>query len=450
MVKGFVYRGENRTVDDVRRRVNEARGGNFDSYVDPAVLIWKPKEGENRLRVLPGTWDDVEKYGNNWEIGVNLHYDIGPEAATYLCLQMRNEECPICNASLRSTDADERKKLKPQYRALAWIIDRDAQRDGPQVWSLPRTLFKEVNDRAIDKRSNALLPFDHPDKGYDLNMNRAGTKLRTKYTAVEFDRDPSPLSTKPERYDQWMEYIMAHPLPSILHYYPADYLEAVLYGKVERRGGDDDYDDRRPLVSSRRDDDDDDRRGNRRRDDDDDRRGSRRDDDEIDERAARSRRRVDEDDAPPRRRPVDDEVDERSSRRRPADEDDAPPRRRPADDDDAPPRRRPADDDDDRRRPRGYDDDDAPPRRRAVDDDDAPPRRRPADDDDAPPRRRPADDDDAPRRRPADDADDAPPRRRAADDDDAPPRRRVADDAVGDASQSAKDQLDSLRGRRGG
>ena len=57
-VKGFVYRGEDRTVEDVDRR-SKMKSGLYDSVVMEGVPTFKPREGENTIRILPGTWKDT-------------------------------------------------------------------------------------------------------------------------------------------------------------------------------------------------------------------------------------------------------------------------------------------------------------------------------------------------------------------------------------------------------
>jgi hypothetical protein len=100
----------------------------------------------------------------------------------------------------------------------------------------------EVANRAKDRRTGKVLGVDRPDVtrdgegGYDIRFIREGTtKTNTNYTAVEIDRDPSPLHDNPDIMGQWLEQIMEDPLPSVLNYYDADYIEKVLGGQVSRK-----------------------------------------------------------------------------------------------------------------------------------------------------------------------------------------------------------------------
>lgn len=230
----FVYRGAERTVESVVRKSKQA-GGLYDSFIMPEATMFKPKEGENCVRIMPPTWEDLEKYGDGWELGVYLHYDVGPDNGVYLCLdKMTGETCPVCEAR-RTAEEDEADKLKPSYRSICWVIDRDNEKAGPLIWSLPITLFREINQRSVDKKTQTPILIDDPEEGYDLVFNRAGEKVKTKYTAVEVSRDPTPLHDDERLQQRWLDYIMENSLPTMLNFYDAEHIEKVLFGKSGKR-----------------------------------------------------------------------------------------------------------------------------------------------------------------------------------------------------------------------
>lgn len=232
---GFVYRGRDRTVEDVTRR-SQQKGGNYDGILLPDVVKLKVKEGENEHRILPPTWEDVEKYGTGWEVQIQVHYNIGPDRGMFLCLdKMKGEPCPICEARRTAADDEEADALRPSTRALCWDIDRNNEKAGPQIWDMPLTLFRDINARSIDKKTNAVICIDDPEEGYDLSFNREGTDMRTKYTAVEVSRDPSPVHDDQKIQDKWLNYIQDHPLPDVLCYQDADYIEKVLSGRASSK-----------------------------------------------------------------------------------------------------------------------------------------------------------------------------------------------------------------------
>lgn len=224
MAKLFKYHGRERTVESVMRRAQSA-GKSFDTFIDNNVPTFKPKEGENCVRILPAEQAD-------WDLQVHIHYNVGPDNATYLCLaKMKNEDCPVCTARAEATDEEEKSAMRISERRLVWVVDRDNEKAGPLIWSMPASLYKDICGRQIDKKSGEIIYLDDPEDGYDIVFNREGQQLRTKYTGVEISREATPLNDNAKTQDRWLEYIAANPLPSMLTYYDADYIERILMGR---------------------------------------------------------------------------------------------------------------------------------------------------------------------------------------------------------------------------
>ena len=234
MAKGFVYRGANRSVETVVRKSKQS-GGTYDSYLVQEAQMYKPKEGECTVRILPPTWEDTEKWGDNWDISIWVHYGIGADDAAYLCLdKMLGKPCPACEARAETTDEDERDALRPSLRPMCYVVDRDAEKTGPQPWPMPITLFREINARSIDKKTNAPILIDDPEEGFDILINRTGTKVKTKNTAVEIIRESTPLHDDQKLEKRWLDFIQANPLPDLLNYYPYEHISKVLLGRVDK------------------------------------------------------------------------------------------------------------------------------------------------------------------------------------------------------------------------
>jgi len=234
--KGFVYRGAERSVEGVTRRAKQA-SSSYDSYIKSEYTQLKVKEGEVSIRILPPTWEDMERWGDSWEIQVWLHYNIGSDSAAYLCLEkMLGKPCPCCEARAETRDEDEKDQLRPAWRGLAWALDRGDEKAGPQVWNFGGKLFRDIVARSIDKKTNTPILLDDPEEGYDINFNREGTnKENTNYLGVEVSRDPSPIHNNEKLQDRWVDYIMDHPLPDVLQYYDYDYIQKVLMGKSKSK-----------------------------------------------------------------------------------------------------------------------------------------------------------------------------------------------------------------------
>ena len=249
---GFKYRGRDRTVEGVSRRSRQA-GGAYDSYLQASLTMYKVKEGENCVRILPPTWEDTDKWGDSWEIGIQIHYDVGPDKGVYLCSdKMLGDPCPVCDARRDAVDDDEADALRPSWRALCWVIDRDSEKAGPQIWSMPITLFREINLRSIDKKTNTPILVDDPEEGFDIVFSREGTGLRTKYTAVEIERDPSPLHEDESIQNRWLDYVSDNAISEVMQFYPPEHIEKVLFGKSSKRRTDDDSDEEEEEEAPRR------------------------------------------------------------------------------------------------------------------------------------------------------------------------------------------------------
>ena len=220
----FVY--QPRGADAVQRRATQ-QGGAFDSIFKSSCTVFAPKEGDYDIRFCPPTWDNPDHYA----IEVWIHYNVGPDNATYLCLnKMLGQPCPMCDERKRAEqagDADYAKSLAPQKRCPTYLIDRKAEAQGPQVWGMPWTFDKEVAGLSIDKRSGAALLLDNPDQGYDVSFNKAGVKKNTKYTQIQIARNPTYLCDDEQMQNAWIQFLMENPLPDMLQYFDYNYIQSI-------------------------------------------------------------------------------------------------------------------------------------------------------------------------------------------------------------------------------
>lgn len=348
--------------DDIKRRASRSLSG-YDSIILDKFSKFTPKEGFNPVRILPHDrkrWPDL----SHWAMEVYVHRDIGPDHGHFLCLdKMRGEPCPICEArrdldSRGRADKETLDALKAQSKFICWIIDRNDERTGPKIYEFSASFERDICNLCIDKRRGKVLSVDHPDDGYDLEIDRRGTGLTTKYDK-KLDREPTYLHDKQAIQDEWLAFVSDNPLPSVLVYQSYEYIKKAFAGQAEGRDRDlDDDDDRGSRRRSRlRDEEDGEDRSSRsggregRERTRDTERDSGRDE-------GRSRRRSrDDDDEAPRGRSTRDEAEaeereERPSRERTRTRDEAP------DDDDR--RSRRGEPEEDRGRSRSRGDDDAP------------------------------------------------------------------------------------------
>ena len=99
--------------------------------------------------------------------------------------RMSQQRCPICDEGNRLSrtgnpaDRDAARKLWPSMRVFANVISRSAMESGPKILAMPRTVYEELISIRTD--SDAGGDFTHPEKGFDIIIERTGTGLSTRY-----------------------------------------------------------------------------------------------------------------------------------------------------------------------------------------------------------------------------------------------------------------------------
>jgi len=230
------FQYQQRTREDVKRRANQS-GGLFDSLFKAQFSTFTPKEGKNQVRILPATWDKPTHYG----MDVFVHYGIGSDNQSYLCLDAtKGEKCPICEERKqadRAGDSDYAKSLQATKRVLVWVINRGAESDGPQLWSMPWTIDRDINSLTLEEEGG-ILAMDDPEDGYDVHITRTGTGLKTKYL-VKIARRASPLADDPDKAQEWLDFIVENPLPEVLQCFDYDHIASVAQGKKSAKDEED-------------------------------------------------------------------------------------------------------------------------------------------------------------------------------------------------------------------
>jgi hypothetical protein len=207
----FVYRP--RTVEDAARRKQETSSDTPNVILD-GFKVYQSRKGENWIRILPATWEDAHHYGYD----VWVHYNIGPDRNAVLCLnRMAKQPCPVCEQRLlaeRAGDEDEAKELRPRRRVAVWMIDRQAEQEGPQIWPMPITLDEDIQNISTDKTDGTYYLIDAPDEGYDIMFEKTGQGIGTKYISPQVARKPSSVNPA------YLDYINDNPIPNCLLWRP--------------------------------------------------------------------------------------------------------------------------------------------------------------------------------------------------------------------------------------
>lgn len=258
---GSRFSYEERDPADTKKRSEQRGNSEFDRYLGDALKTYKVEDGDNCIRILPPTWKGAKHYGHD----IYVHYGVGPDRQTYLCLnKMKNEPCPICEERevvARGGDEDYAKELEARKRVLVYLIDRNKEKEGLQAWAMPWTVDRDICAVSTDKRSGAAIPIDHPEEGFDVFFKKRGQKNRTEYLGISIDRRESDLGDP-----TWIDEAMDAPLPEQLVYFSYDHIAKAFGGGGARR-------------DTRRDEDDD--KGRRGRNDDDRGRGRGQDNDDT-------------------------------------------------------------------------------------------------------------------------------------------------------------------------
>lgn len=218
---GFSYK--RRDAAALEKRQNQ-QGSEFQGFIKDEFKTYSVAKGDNFLRILPPTWADAEHYG----LDIYVHYGIGPERATALCLsKMKGQRCPICEASVRlekAGDDEGAKEIKAGKRVLVWMVDRKEEAKGPMIWSMPWTLDRDFAKLARDPRSGEVFYIDDPENGYDISFEKTGEKQQTKYVSMRLARRASSID------QDFIDYIVLSPLPDTLLWRSYDELKTLYEG----------------------------------------------------------------------------------------------------------------------------------------------------------------------------------------------------------------------------
>jgi hypothetical protein len=225
-------------------RLSQRRGSMFDGIVKQnGPKFFKPKGGDNFIRIMPPTWENARHYA----LDVKIHRNVGADKQSYLCLTENEgsteKVCPICQERqdmARERMARERAPqteidaLRANTSLFIYLIDRSTESQGPQIWGISNRSDAEILSQSLEKRQQVYLPIAHPIDGFDVEFTREGEGLNTRYRGFKVARTSSPITDDPDRFEQWLNYIEDNPIPDILQFYPAERIKLVLHGKLDK------------------------------------------------------------------------------------------------------------------------------------------------------------------------------------------------------------------------
>lgn len=203
----FQYRP--RTADDIAARIQET-ASDSQGVILPEFKVYQAKKGDNWIRILPATWDNAR----HWAFDVWVHYSAGPDKTHVICnSKMKLGACFGCEQRIlaeRAGDDALTKELAPRRRAGLWLVDRNAESEGPQVWLMPATLEEDIQSLSVDRTDGSIYLVDDPYNGYDVTFERTGERINTRYTSPQIARRASSVNPA------MLEYIAENPIPQCL------------------------------------------------------------------------------------------------------------------------------------------------------------------------------------------------------------------------------------------
>lgn len=220
---------------------------------DEAKIFWKPRDGENVIRIVPPPMDWQAWYAEHglkptpfflvWKHFFERPEKPGAWVSTPCPHKMGGlSTCPLCHeaARLRATGDEVDDELgwdmTAKHKALVNVIDRDDEESGPLVWEISapigrwkgRTMYEKI--RALMTGRNAANIVTPTAKGFDVVVTKTGKgRTGTSYT-VEALRSPNALSEDAEQAIGWIN--SQHDLRQFIIPPTPEQMQAIIEGKA--------------------------------------------------------------------------------------------------------------------------------------------------------------------------------------------------------------------------
>jgi hypothetical protein len=234
---GFVYTPPSDTLIQDRK----SPPSNFDNILKESYrrykLKLKARPDAYKIRILPASWQGMPQFAGvplAWAIKFGIHYHIGADNGAYVCNLSLNHQptCSLCNIQsefARKGDKASSDLIRAQTRAMAWVIDRENEVKGPQLFEFPATLEQNIWNVSLDKETRKMRYVDDPIGGHNLFLTRVGDDQKTRWFP-EVAPSATPLSNNPEQAAAWLQFVFENPLPGVLNFYPDEYISEIFAG----------------------------------------------------------------------------------------------------------------------------------------------------------------------------------------------------------------------------
>lgn len=179
-------------LDKMRQKLNNSQNKTSGNKNDTK---WKPKEGDQTIRILPTADGDPFKE-------FHFHYNVGKNPGILCPKKNYGEHCPICDFASQlwregvdNNDDQSKaaaKKLFARKRYYSPIIVRGQETDGVKVWAYGKMAYETLLGYVLDADYGDITD---PETGTDIVLNYTvpGTPGSFPKTALKPRRRPSVL-----------------------------------------------------------------------------------------------------------------------------------------------------------------------------------------------------------------------------------------------------------------
>lgn len=158
-------------------------------------VLWKPQEGENRIRIVP-----LVGHADNPFIEAYFHYLANK---TYLSPLTFGEADPIeefaqslrAGGNLSKEDWAQTKKFVPKLRTFAPVVVRGKESEGVRFWGFGKTTYQELLGYIADPEYGDIVD---PTLGRDIKVDFVpGEKSPTKFpqTTIKISTKQTPITS---------------------------------------------------------------------------------------------------------------------------------------------------------------------------------------------------------------------------------------------------------------
>lgn len=172
---------------DALRQKKEKRSGGFG---------WKPKAGENTIRVLPPSQEYFEGDVDDFAIEYQVHFlkQEGYDTVVSRCLRDKGEYCPVCEAAAKFKDSKDAelqafaKDIRRGEQHAMNILDLDREGGGVQGYVCGYNVYNAILEFAANPKWGDLLS---PEEGRDIVLKLTpGSEARSGYNTYAVSPDP--------------------------------------------------------------------------------------------------------------------------------------------------------------------------------------------------------------------------------------------------------------------